>query len=203
MASIEKSPNINLYTTQTPNGIKISITLEELGFAPFVSSEPHTLSSRHILPAFPESPLIALPPSQHPLQTPQNRHISKHPKRALFPRHQPQRTHPRPHRYIHRWPNNPSLRIRKHNAISSRTIRQRRPQDLLPSWLARELRSQQLAFLPKRRRRSHARTSKPFLPLRTREDRVRHRSVPKRDPPPVRRARQTSRQLLIRVPSRQ
>jgi hypothetical protein len=29
MASEE--PNITLYTTQTPNGIKISITLEELG----------------------------------------------------------------------------------------------------------------------------------------------------------------------------
>ena len=27
-----KSPDINLYTTQTPNGIKISITLEELGY---------------------------------------------------------------------------------------------------------------------------------------------------------------------------
>lgn len=27
----DKRPNIHLYTTQTPNGIKISITLEELG----------------------------------------------------------------------------------------------------------------------------------------------------------------------------
>lgn len=27
----DKRPNIDLYTTQTPNGIKISITLEELG----------------------------------------------------------------------------------------------------------------------------------------------------------------------------
>ena len=27
----EKTPDINLYTTQTPNGIKISIALEELG----------------------------------------------------------------------------------------------------------------------------------------------------------------------------
>lgn len=27
----EKSPDINLYTTQTPNGIKVSIALEELG----------------------------------------------------------------------------------------------------------------------------------------------------------------------------
>lgn len=26
-------PNITLYTTQTPNGIKISIALEELGYA--------------------------------------------------------------------------------------------------------------------------------------------------------------------------
>lgn len=25
-------PNINLYTDQTPNGIKLSITLEEIGY---------------------------------------------------------------------------------------------------------------------------------------------------------------------------
>ena len=31
MFSTRKTPDINLYTTQTPNGIKISITLEELG----------------------------------------------------------------------------------------------------------------------------------------------------------------------------
>lgn len=31
MSSTPKTPDINLYTTQTPNGIKISITLEELG----------------------------------------------------------------------------------------------------------------------------------------------------------------------------
>lgn len=30
--STPKTPNIDLYTTQTPNGIKISILLEELGF---------------------------------------------------------------------------------------------------------------------------------------------------------------------------
>ena len=34
MSSIEKKPNIDLYTAQTPNGIKISIALEELGFDP-------------------------------------------------------------------------------------------------------------------------------------------------------------------------
>lgn len=34
MSSGKKTPDINLYTTQTPNGIKISITLEELGFGP-------------------------------------------------------------------------------------------------------------------------------------------------------------------------
>lgn len=28
-------PNITLYTTQTPNGIKISIALEELGYSSF------------------------------------------------------------------------------------------------------------------------------------------------------------------------
>lgn len=28
-------PNITLYTTQTPNGIKISIALEELGYADY------------------------------------------------------------------------------------------------------------------------------------------------------------------------
>lgn len=42
MSSTKKAPDINLYTTQTPNGIKISITLEELGFGPLVS-ERHTL----------------------------------------------------------------------------------------------------------------------------------------------------------------
>ena len=30
----ENVPEINLYTAQTPNGIKISITLEELGCDP-------------------------------------------------------------------------------------------------------------------------------------------------------------------------
>ncbi len=30
MSSTTKTPNVNLYTIQTPNGIKISITLEEL-----------------------------------------------------------------------------------------------------------------------------------------------------------------------------
>ena len=29
----KKTPDITLYTTQTPNGIKISIALEELGYA--------------------------------------------------------------------------------------------------------------------------------------------------------------------------
>lgn len=29
-------PNITLYTTQTPNGIKISIALEELGYSNFL-----------------------------------------------------------------------------------------------------------------------------------------------------------------------
>ena len=39
MSPTNKTPDINLYTTQTPNGIKISITLEELGFASLFSSE--------------------------------------------------------------------------------------------------------------------------------------------------------------------
>jgi hypothetical protein len=30
-------PNITLYTMQTPNGIKISIALEELGYDPWVA----------------------------------------------------------------------------------------------------------------------------------------------------------------------
>lgn len=34
----EKTPDITLYTTQTPNGIKISIALEELGY---VLHPPH------------------------------------------------------------------------------------------------------------------------------------------------------------------
>ncbi len=29
---MSQEPDITLYTTQTPNGIKISITLEELGY---------------------------------------------------------------------------------------------------------------------------------------------------------------------------
>lgn len=44
MSSSRKTPDINLYTTQTPNGIKISITLEELGLGLLVSSERRTLS---------------------------------------------------------------------------------------------------------------------------------------------------------------
>lgn len=44
MSSSKKTPDINLYTTQTPNGIKISITLEELGLGLLVSSERRTLS---------------------------------------------------------------------------------------------------------------------------------------------------------------
>lgn len=44
MSSNKKTPDINLYTTQTPNGIKISITLEELGLGLLVSSERRTLS---------------------------------------------------------------------------------------------------------------------------------------------------------------
>jgi hypothetical protein len=29
---MSQTPDITLYTTQTPNGIKVSITLEELGY---------------------------------------------------------------------------------------------------------------------------------------------------------------------------
>ena len=43
MSPAKKTPDINLYTTQTPNGIKISITLEELGFGSLFSSERPTL----------------------------------------------------------------------------------------------------------------------------------------------------------------
>ena len=43
MSSTKKTPDINLYTTQTPNGIKISITLEELGFGSLFSSERSAL----------------------------------------------------------------------------------------------------------------------------------------------------------------
>ena len=32
VVSEAQKPDINLYTAQTPNGIKISMTLEELGF---------------------------------------------------------------------------------------------------------------------------------------------------------------------------
>ena len=38
MSSNRKTPDINLYTSQTPNGIKISITLEELGYTLFPSA---------------------------------------------------------------------------------------------------------------------------------------------------------------------
>ena len=43
MSPSKKIPDINLYTTQTPNGIKISITLEELGFGSLFLSKPPTL----------------------------------------------------------------------------------------------------------------------------------------------------------------
>lgn len=43
MSPSKENPNINLYTTQTPNGIKISITLEELGFGSLFLSERPTL----------------------------------------------------------------------------------------------------------------------------------------------------------------
>ena len=39
VVSAPKTPDINLYTSQTPNGIKISIALEELGSV----SPPRTL----------------------------------------------------------------------------------------------------------------------------------------------------------------
>jgi len=35
IAKMSQQSDINLYTTQTPNGIKVSITLEELGYVPF------------------------------------------------------------------------------------------------------------------------------------------------------------------------
>lgn len=44
----EKTPDINLYTAGTPNGIKISITLEELGYLP----PPPALSFSRPLPPF-------------------------------------------------------------------------------------------------------------------------------------------------------
>ena len=46
MSPTNKTPDINLYTTQTPNGIKIAITLEELGFASLFSSKRPT----HFIP---------------------------------------------------------------------------------------------------------------------------------------------------------
>jgi len=43
MSTSQATSDINLYTTQTPNGIKISITLEELGLAPNSQSlSPYT-----------------------------------------------------------------------------------------------------------------------------------------------------------------
>jgi glutathione S-transferase len=42
-------PNITLYTAQTPNGIKISMALEELGYSSFVSALKLVLTC-HSLP---------------------------------------------------------------------------------------------------------------------------------------------------------
>jgi glutathione S-transferase len=39
-------PNITLYTAQTPNGIKISIALEELGYSSFLG--PLKLSTNEL-----------------------------------------------------------------------------------------------------------------------------------------------------------
>ena len=62
MSSTKKAPDINLYTTQTPNGIKISITLEELEFGPLVS-ERHTLClSCYRSSCLTRIPLISFPP---------------------------------------------------------------------------------------------------------------------------------------------
>lgn len=45
---MSQESGITLYTTQTPNGIKISITLEEIGYVQF-SSCCHFISSLHFL----------------------------------------------------------------------------------------------------------------------------------------------------------
>ena len=42
-------PNITLYTAQTPNGIKISMALEELGYSSFISALKLVLTC-HSLP---------------------------------------------------------------------------------------------------------------------------------------------------------
>ena len=50
----EKTPDINLYTAGTPNGIKISITLEELGyFRPFSCSPSHSAEFHPSNPSYP------------------------------------------------------------------------------------------------------------------------------------------------------
>ena len=76
-------PNIHLYTTQTPNGIKISITLEELGL-PYeftkiditkntqvsTVTEPHP----HVLDSRPASQHQSLKASPNPKTFPPNPH---------------------------------------------------------------------------------------------------------------------------------
>ena len=44
MAASKKTPDITLYTAQTPNGVKISITLEELGCVARVVTFPRPLT---------------------------------------------------------------------------------------------------------------------------------------------------------------
>lgn len=43
-------PDITLYTAQTPNGIKISIALEELGYVPYLGMPRMTRTDCYSLP---------------------------------------------------------------------------------------------------------------------------------------------------------
>lgn len=64
-------PDLHLYTTQTPNGIKISITLEELvGFNPRINIDFIIMISIH---------------QGTPLQSNQDRHLQKHSEGTLVP----------------------------------------------------------------------------------------------------------------------
>ena len=64
-------PDITLYTAQTPNGIKISIALEELGYVPCLGMPSVTRADCQ----------------QTPIQGREDRYQQKHPERAVCTLH--------------------------------------------------------------------------------------------------------------------
>ena len=99
----EKVPDIHLYTEQTPNGIKISITLEELKCV--------RLNRRCEL-----SGILIL--SQSSISDAPRRYSYKRAERTMVSRNQSQRSNSRLDGHLHRWQNDPALRVRLDHAVS-------------------------------------------------------------------------------------